>query len=79
MLSREELLVILTKYVTKVVFTKVDGSTRVMKCTLINAFLPPLIGSNNKRSEEVIPVWDLEAEGWRSFRVDSVQTMEIIK
>jgi hypothetical protein len=76
MLSRDELLVILTKYVVNVTFTKVDKSTRVMKCTLISAFLPPVVGSNNKRSNKVIPVWDLEAEGWRSFRVDSVQKVE---
>ena len=74
-MTRAEIKDILTQYVAQVVFTKVDGSTRVMKCTLISAFLPPLEGSSNKKSEEVLPVWDLEADGWRSFRIENVKTV----
>jgi hypothetical protein len=78
-MTRAEIKDILTQYVANVVFTKVDGSTRVMKCTLISAFLPPLEGSSNKRSDKVLPVWDLEADAWRSFRIDSVQKVTLTK
>lgn len=74
--SRPELVEMLQKNIVKVIFKKVDGSTRVMECTLISAFLPQLEGSSTKKSEKVIPVWDLEKEAWRSFRVDNVIDVE---
>lgn len=65
--------------VCTVTFTKVNGDTRVMKCTLNTAFIPavqiPTPMSEEKeleRSANVLRVFDTEAHGWRSFRVDSV-------
>jgi hypothetical protein len=56
-------------------FTKVNGERRLMVCTLDDAKIPgsylPL-HPEYKRSPEVCSVWDLEANGWRSFRWDSV-------
>ena len=61
-----------------VTFTKKDGSERVMKCTLSENFIPQAENSsdtakNRKTSDEALPVYDLQAEGWRSFRWDSVK------
>ena len=75
-MSREDLLSILLNSVATVIFTKADGSTRVMKCTLQKDFLPALKGSNHKRSQEVLPVWEIGI-GWRSFRLDSIQRVQI--
>ncbi len=75
-MNREDLVKILKASIAVVTFTKIDGSTRVMKCTLQEDFLPPLTGSNHKRSQEVLPVWDVEANGWRSFRLDSIISVE---
>ena len=57
-----------------VVFTKADGSTRTMLCTLQENELPsaPSTESPRKVNLDIISVWDLEAAGWRSFRKDSV-------
>lgn len=63
-----------------VTFTKVNGDTRVMKCTLNTSFIPSVQIPQNITEQEVesanssnvIRVFDLEALGWRSFRVDSV-------
>tara|TARA_R110000796_G_scaffold4896_1_gene18527 strand:- start:2982 stop:3344 length:363 start_codon:yes stop_codon:yes gene_type:complete len=62
-----------------VTFTKVNGDQRVMTCTLKEDLIPsaskadPLSQKKIRAiSDEVIPVWDVNAEGWRSFRVDSV-------
>jgi hypothetical protein len=63
----------------RVIFTKSDGSTRVMHCTLIKEYLP-----EQKDVEEytaninksAIPVWDVEHRGWRSFRIDSVKSID---
>jgi hypothetical protein len=58
-----------------VTFTKKDGDTRVMKCTLEESAIPdefrpkPLAEGQTprKRSEDSISVWDMNANGWRSF------------
>jgi len=77
--SREQLLTDLHNSTIEVTFTKVNGDQRVMTCTLQEALLParkvlkegetPKI---KKVNEAVIPVYDINAKGFRSFRVDSV-------
>lgn len=65
-------------------FTKVNGENRLMKCTLLQDQIPeqkPLeetleTGFSPKPvNESVLAVWDLEANGWRSFRIDSVNSI----
>jgi len=58
-------------------FIKVDGTNRSMVCTRNFNYIPesdhPKSSDNNKPvNENVVVVYDLEAKGWRSFRVDSV-------
>lgn len=65
---------------TTVVFTKKDGTERVMNCT-INSDLVPAVElkeevepkKERKVNEEVMPVYDLEAKAWKSFRWDSIK------
>lgn len=62
-----------------VTFTKLDGSERTMLCTLRKAVLPPArLDEFNERfvNNTVLNVWDLEAQGWRAFRVANVRTVE---
>ena len=59
-----------------VAFKKVDGSMREMKCSLMEEY----VGRENqkdskKKSKEVIPVWDIDSKGWRSFRFKNVVGM----
>ena len=62
-----------------VTFTKKDGTERVMKCTTSDSLIPQVIEESltpkreKKLNEDVMSVYDLEAEGWRSFRWDSVK------
>lgn len=60
--------------VCKVVFTKVNGDTRVMHCTLNPDMLPEETESSRakKENDSVQAVYDVEAKGWRSFRWDSL-------
>tara|TARA_B100000131_G_C17571868_1_gene391259 strand:+ start:187 stop:459 length:273 start_codon:yes stop_codon:yes gene_type:complete len=60
--------------VCEVIFEKVDGSERTMLCTLREDYLPEsqTKTTNKKPNTDVIPVWDIESKGWRSFRVDKV-------
>jgi hypothetical protein len=67
--------------VLSVTFEKKDGSERVMKCTLMADKLPPVEVTEGKATKaenpDVLAVWDLEASGWRSFRLDSVKLVEV--
>jgi hypothetical protein len=61
----------------QVVFIKKDGTERKMLCTLNADLLPAqtdLEEAVQKKTPnpDVLAVWDLEAQGWRSFRYDSI-------
>ena len=62
----------------RVIFTKVNGEERNMVCTLKEGVIPkaskdPITQKKVRDiSEEVLAVWDVKAEGWRSFRVANV-------
>jgi hypothetical protein len=68
-----------------VTFIKVDGTKRIMKCTLNEQYIPHETNTNNpidfpkkvkKENPDVLAVWDLEKEGWRSFRFDTILEIE---
>lgn len=71
--------------VAEVDFVKADGTKRTMKCTLRGDLIPlppekPTIDLTRKpktENLEVIAVWDLESKGWRSFRIDSIESITI--
>lgn len=65
-----------------VTFVKKDGTERVMECTTSPSLIPqdPVVESitpkkEKKPNEEVMPVYDLKAGSWRSFRFDSVKSI----
>lgn len=64
----------------EVTFTKVDGTERVMRCTLQSQFLPESIEKEGikVRNPDVQSVWDIDSNGWRSFRFDSVKEFRIV-
>ena len=73
----------LRESVCRVTFTKVNGEQRVMKCTLNESLIPPsdstkITESRKKETETVQPVYDVEANGWRSFRWESVTSFELV-
>jgi len=73
--NRQHLIELLSHNVLDIIFTKKDGSERMMRCTLKEDTVPQYERSDKERSisQEVLPVWDLEKEAWRSFRIDSVK------
>lgn len=68
--------------IVQVTFTKVDGSTRVMTCTLSENIIPQKDTSTTTRTrktnDDVCSVWATDVNGWRSFRYDSIQNIEVI-
>jgi hypothetical protein len=67
--------------IATVVFEKNDGTERTMKCTLSKEIVPQVVSENVKKVRAVavdsLPVYDVEAQGWRSFRWDSIKSVEI--
>lgn len=62
----------------RVRFIKTDGTERTMNCTLDERVVPALEKKTDKVkvvNEEVLPVYDVDAKGWRSFRLDSILTI----
>jgi hypothetical protein len=72
---------VLNDGVVTITFIKNDGTERVMKCTLDRKVVPQVVKEETKKakaiSDDVLPVYDIEAQGWRSFRWDSVKTVDI--
>jgi hypothetical protein len=77
-MNKEQILRALHAGAVQVTFTKKDGTERVMECTLQDDMIPqpelPLEENKKERKEnpDVQAVWDIENQGWRSFRWDSI-------
>ncbi len=85
--NRSELLEALHDNVCEIVFTKVNGEARTMRCTLREDMLPPSFKKPEEKQEvekfhttnpETIACWDIHNRGWRSFRVESVSYVQVI-
>jgi hypothetical protein len=65
----------------EVTFTKVDGSVRIMNCTLRPDALPARddksLNESRETNAEVIKVYDLAQSAWRSFRVANVTNITV--
>jgi len=80
--NRKILQFLLHESVVEVTFTKKDGTERLLRATLHQDKIP----QENKpkedtpqrtKSEEAQAVYDLDNDGWRSFRWDSVIDYEV--
>lgn len=86
MYQRDQLLNDLRSEVVEVTFNKVsDGSTRVMRCTLRKDLLPENYieeeakeKSFHEENTNLIAAWDVQKGGWRSFRMDTLQYVQIV-
>ena len=65
----------LNESVVEIVFTKVSGETRVMKATTNESNIPSQFhpkGEGVIKTAETKPVFDIENQGWRSFRWENL-------
>jgi hypothetical protein len=64
-----------------VTFNKKDGAERVMTCSLQPELLPPApvkeSTTTKKENTNIISVYDLTAQGWRSFIVKNVTNVTL--
>lgn len=68
--------------VFEITFTKVDGSERVMPCTLKPDALPARALAEHHQTRvynpEVLSVWCVESSSWKSFKVMKVNSVKRI-
>jgi hypothetical protein len=76
--GRKWLAGMLEQSVVEVTFTKKDGTERVMNCTLLEDYLPETTGAGRSSAgSDALAVFDVDADGWRSFRWDSIKTVKL--
>ena len=83
--TRADLKTQLEQNVLVVDFTKLNGDKRVMTCTLREDIKPAATKADTMSqkkvrevSDAVVSVWDVNAKGWRSFRYDRINAVDIV-
>ena len=83
--TKADLKQLLSQNVVTVDFTKLDGDKRVMTCTLREDIKPSATKTDamsqkkvREVSDAVVSVWDVNARGWRSFRYDRINAVNIV-
>lgn len=74
--SRAEFAKALSEQNAEIIFTKKDGTLRVMQCTLRSDVVVPYEKKTDivrEGKDNIMPVWDLEAEAWRSVNMDTIK------
>jgi hypothetical protein len=83
--TKEDLKNLLEQNVVVVDFTKLNGDKRVMTCTLREDMKPRATKDDalsqkkvREVSDAVVSVWDVNAKGWRSFRYERINAVDIV-
>lgn len=78
-----DILADLRKNICEVTFTKANGDERTMLCTLIPDFLPQPEATSSiqpkKVKDDLVTVWDLEENSWRSFKPSRIIDVQFSK
>jgi hypothetical protein len=78
----QEIFFLLGQHQCEVTFTKVDGTTRTMPCTLRSELMPARELKENHSTKVInyktLSVWCLDKNEWRSFRTSNVTNIKIL-
>jgi hypothetical protein len=84
--TKTDLKTLLEQNVLVVDFNKISGDKRVMTCTLREDMKPAATKTEamsqkkvREVSDAVVSVWDVNAKGWRSFRYDRINSVNIVE
>jgi len=77
-MERSDVLALLKSEIVDIEFVKKDGTIRLMTCTLREESLPKQVDieeliNTRKGNPDVLAVFDVINQGWRSFRWDSLK------
>jgi len=75
--KRDNIINKLRSGVLSIEFRKADGSSRTMNATLNPQLVPPKQFANESierlsQSQDLVVVWDLDINGWRSFKISTL-------
>ncbi len=83
LLKQDELISLFKRETVNIEFTKNDGTTRAMKCTLMPEMLPAQLVEEQPRQKahnpDILAVFDLDKNEWRSFRWDRLLSVNGVK
>lgn len=84
-LTRDELMFMLQTHKCEVAFLKVDGTARVMPCTLRADLLPKKVvkeeaeKKERKTNPDNVSVFCLDKNEWRSFKFANIVEVNVIE
>jgi len=83
--TKADLKNLLEQNVVLVDFTKLNGDKRIMTCTLREDIKPAATKDDaisqkkvRETSDAVVSVWDVNAQGWRSFRYERINAVDVV-
>lgn len=83
MITKDKLKDLLKQNVVSISFTKTDGTDRKMLCTLKSELLPVVELKERTKTkaenENVLSVWDLEKDAFRSFRLNALKNYSVVE
>lgn len=83
MITKDKIKDLLKQNVVKISFTKTDGADRTMLCTLKSDLLPVVetkeVTKKKAENENVLSVWDIEKDAFRSFRLNALKSYTIVQ
>lgn len=82
-MKKNEIIQLLKMGIATVRFTKLDTTERIMNCTLDPSRIPVTIKENKeekrKKPENLVVAWDVDKQGWRSFRSENVISASLLE
>lgn len=81
-INKNELKQLLKKKTVEIKFKKKDGSDRTMNCTLVSDAVPVYEKKTERtrpENDNVLAVWDLDKEAFRSFKLDSIIEYKVLQ
>lgn len=82
--SREELVEVLSRAKVELIFIKIDGTERLMNCTLNKEIAGEDHFNNIKNKDstklpnpDTITCVDLDKNAWRSYRIESIKSFRV--
>jgi hypothetical protein len=82
MITKDNLQNLLKKNIVSINFTKTNGEERTMQCTLREDVVRPHVKKTErvkKINEDILSVWDIEKDAFRSFRLENLKKYKVIR
>ena len=69
---------------SRITFTKANGETRIMLCSLNPGWMPADLvvthpGEPAEVNESIVTVWDIDCKHWKAIRMDRITSVETLE